>query len=84
MNKITPFGKNILVKPIEKKQILVTDEGNLCEYGEVIAVGDKVEEVKVGDVIGYTIWGVNRLVIDDEKYYFIPETDDFLLGKITL
>lgn len=84
MSNITPFGKNILVKPIEKKQILIAEQGNLCEYGEVIAVGDKVEEVKVGDVIGYTIWGVNRLVIDDEKHYFIPETDEFLLGKITL
>lgn len=86
---IEPFGNQILIEPIKKEQILVSDVGTLCEYGNVIAIGDQVEKIKVGDVIGYTVWGVNSLVIDDgsangKKYYFIPEDQRFVLGKLNL
>lgn len=79
---IQPFGRNILVKPAEKKQILVSDRGTLCEYGEVIAIGEDVDAVKIGDTIGYTVFGINKLEINDEVHYFVPQTDEFLLGKI--
>lgn len=82
--KITPFGNNILVKPTEKKQILVSDQGSLCEYGEVMAIGDDVQKIKVGDTIGYTIFGINSLEIDGKKHYFVPETAEFILGKIEM
>lgn len=83
-NNIIPFGNNILVKPTEKKQILVSDQGSMCEYGEVIAVGDDVQKIKVGDTIGYTVFGINSLEIDGKKHYFVPETAEFILGKISL
>lgn len=72
----------MLVKPVEKKQILISDSKSLCEYGEVIEVGSEVKEIKVGDTIGYLVWGINSLEIDDQKHYFVPETDEFVLGKI--
>lgn len=79
---IVPFGKNILIKPAEKKQVLVTDSGTLCEYGEVLAVGDAVEHIKVGDKIGFTVWGIQKLEIDGEWHYFLPEDSNFILGLI--
>jgi len=88
MNKITPFGNNILVKPHENQTILKSSEGSLCEYGEIIALSTELLnansncELKVGDIIGYTIWGVNRLEIENEKYYFIPYDSRFILGVI--
>lgn len=82
--KIIPFGHNILVRPTVKKQILVSDSPSLCEYGEVIAVGDKVESIKVGQNIGYTVFGINSLEIDGEKHYFVPEVSEFVLGVIEL
>lgn len=81
---IKPFGNNLLIKPIEKKQVLVGDRKTLCEYGTVIAVGDKVEHIKVGMTIGYTVFGVNHLEIDNERYYFIPEDDRFILGQLDM
>lgn len=81
---IKPFGNQILVKPVEKKQILVSERQTLCEYGEVIAVGEEVREIKVGDTIGYTVWGINHLDIENERHYFIPEDSRFILGKISL
>lgn len=80
MTKIKPFGNNILVKPIEKKQILVSDNRTLCEYGEVLGVGSEVKEVKEGDKIGFVIWGLNSLEVDGQKHYFVREDSDFILG----
>ncbi len=79
-----PFGKNIQIEPIENKQVLVSDQGSLCEYGKVIAVGSDVKEIKVGDTIGYLVWGINSLKVGEKKYYFVPETDDFILGHVEI
>lgn len=84
MDKILPFGINILIKPREDKGVLRTEEGSLCEYGDVLAVGDKVEGIKVGDILAYTKWGCKSVIIEDEKHYFIPLDDRFILGTITM
>ncbi len=81
---IKPFGNQILIEPIKKEQILVSDNNTLCEYGKVVAIGDEVEKIKVGDIIGHTVWGVNSLDINNERYYFIPEDARFILGTITM
>ncbi len=81
--KITPFGDQILIKPVEKQQILVSDDGTLNEYGEVVAIGSDVKTIKVGDKVGFSVFGVEKLVIDEQKYYFIRENAEFLLCTIT-
>lgn len=82
--KIIPFGNNILVKPHERETILKSAEGSLSEYGEVIDVGDDVKKIKVGDIIGFTIFGVNALEVDGKKAYLVPEMSEFILATITL
>lgn len=93
---IKPFGTNILIQPAAKSEILVSDQGTLCEYGKVIAIGDSVGEhwfwlfkilgikknncVKVGDNLGFLIWGVQKLIVGEQTFYFIPENSDFILG----
>lgn len=76
---IQPFGDQILVKPIEKQQVLLSEEGTLSEYGEVVAIGSHVSEIKVGDKIGFSVFGIEKLIIDEQKYYFIRESPEFLL-----
>jgi len=80
---VHPFGSQILVKPTERKQVLVSDDGTLNEYGEVVAIGDEVKKIKIGDKIGFSVFGVEKLVIDEQKYYFVKESDEFLLAVIT-
>ena len=82
--KILPFGKNVLVQPHESDTILKSAEGSLSEYGTVIAVGSKVETLKVGDTIGFTIFGINALEVEGKKAYLVPETDEFILATIEL
>lgn len=79
---IKPFGNRILVKPVQKAQLLVNDDGSLSEYGEVVAIGDGVMQIKVGDRVGFSVFGVEKLIIDDEKFYFIQESPEFLLAVI--
>lgn len=80
--KIRPFGDQILVKPVEKQQVLVSDDGTLNEYGEVTAVGDEVQKIKVGDKIGFSVFGIEKMIIEEEKFYFIRESPEFLLAVI--
>ena len=80
--KIEPLNDQILVKPEEKKQILVSDNKNFCMYGEVMAIGKDVKEIKVGDKIIYEIWGLKSPEIYGENYHFIQESSPFLLGKL--
>lgn len=84
MDKMKPFGNNILIEPVERKQILVSEQKSMCEYGKVIAVGSDVQYIQVGDLIGFTIWGINKLKINEKEYYFLPEDSRFLLGTITM
>lgn len=79
---IKPFRRWLLIKPVEKETVLVADEGTLNEYGEVIAIGDQVTQIKVGDKVGFSVFGVEKLIIDDQKHYFVKEDDEFLLGII--
>lgn len=91
--EIKPFGNNILVKPSEKKNPLLS-ERKMCEYGKVIAIGENVGRdwlgfkkkgsIKIGDTIGYTVWGLNSLEIKNEKHYFVPEDPRFILGTFSL
>ena len=77
-----PFDNNIIVKPTQKKQVLVSDNKKLCLYGEVIAVGDLVKDIKVGETIIYEKWGLKSPEIDGEEVHFISRLSPFLLGKI--
>lgn len=85
---IEPLGDNIIVRPTEKKQILVSDNKSLCLYGEVIAVSKDIllmsdnAPVKIGDKVVYEMWGLKSPEIDGEKVHFISISSPFLLGKL--
>ena len=79
---IKPFGNNILVQPIEEKQVLVSEEPSLSCYGTVLDVGQDVQRIKVGDKVAFLLWGVNHVDIEKKRYYFIPELSEFILGFV--
>ncbi len=82
-NKFEPLFNQILVRPIVEETTVLTDKRTLCEYGEVLAIGEDCKRVKVGDMVAFTIWGLNSVHIDDEQHYLVQENPDFLLGKVT-
>lgn len=76
---IKPLFNQILVQPEEQKTILKAETSFLM-YGTVLAIGDQCTQVKVGDTVCYTLWGLNHIEIDGTKHYFVPELPEFLLA----
>lgn len=79
---LKPFGSNVQIKLKEKKQIAVGDKAFLADYGEVIAIGDEVKTIKVGDVIVVRKWGIIDVDVDGNVYLFVPETDKFIISYV--
>ncbi|WP_369715146.1 co-chaperone GroES [Leptotrichia alba] len=81
---IKPIGKRILIKQTQQEE--VTKSGIVLPgtaskekpiIGEVLAVGRKIEEVKVGDKVIFEKYSGTE-VKDGEKTYLILEKDNVL------
>lgn len=78
-----PYKTNILIEPEDKNKIIGNTQTKYL-YGKVLAVGSEVKDIKVGDTIGYTMWGINKIVMADEKeHYFLQENPEFILGILS-
>lgn len=78
------FGKNIMVRP-SKKDVVLSSNANAPKYwlyGEVVSIGSEVLNVAVGDIVGYDKFGIKDIDRDGEKYFFLKEDSDFILGII--
>ena len=90
MEKLTPLGNNVIVKPAAEEQVskgglIIPDTAKEKPHeGEIIAVGPgKVNksgdlmplEVKVGDIIIYAKYGGSEIKMDEEKYLLMSEND---------
>lgn len=82
--KNTPFGNNILIEKRKKDSLLVQEDDILTEYGEILAIGDEVKKLKVGQIIGYAFFGIIDLKIGDTTYHYIPENANFILSVLEL
>ena len=86
MKQISPLGKRVLIQPIaaEKKTeggIIIPDtSGEKPMHGNVIAVGDEVKCVNVGDVAMYDRYRVFEFELNGEKQLIVQEED--LIGII--
>lgn len=79
---LKPYKNNILLALKEKKQIAVGEKPLLADYGQVIAVGEEVKDIKVGDIIVVRKWGLIDVDIDGSVYIFVPDTDKFIISKL--
>lgn len=75
------------MKPEAQQQVLASNDGVLSEYGIVTQIGAKVQDVKVGDKVGFSVFGIEKLILNEEKHYLIRETNDagfheFLLAEL--
>lgn len=73
-SKLKPYFNLMVVECVEKREEYVTDEQKFNLYGLVTSVGKDVQEVKVGDYIGFSQWGLTHLDINGKRHFFVPET----------
>ena len=82
-NSFIPYFDKIQIKPFKVERSILTEE-TLQEKGEVISIGKDCKFVKVGDIVFYQAYGYLETPADEngEKFYVVPETSAFILGKI--
>lgn len=77
---MTPILKNVLFKPFPSEEktlggIIVSDaHKEVNNKGTIVAVGNKVTKVKVGEV-GFRVknWG-DEVMVNGEKHYLMDES----------
>ena len=81
---IKPLGKRILIKQTQQEEVTKSgivlpgrDSKEKPIIGEVLAVGRKIEEVKVGDKVIFEKYSGTE-VKDGEETYLILEKDNVL------
>lgn len=76
---IKPLNSNVLIKPEEEKisETIITldDDKKTPEKGEVLAIGEEVENVKVGDRVIFIKYSPNEVTVEEEEYLIINEDD---------
>jgi co-chaperonin GroES (HSP10) len=82
MNSCRPFGRRIQVRPEQQRSVIATPDANLVERATVLAVGDEVRKIAVGDTVLFTSFGVDSVDLDGERHYFLMEDDAFILATI--
>lgn len=81
--KWVAYGNNIEILPVAKNKI-IGDTAKYYLFGTVVSKGEKVNaSIEIGDIIGYTLWGVNKIEDSNgEEHFFIQDNPDFILGII--
>lgn len=71
--QIKPYKNKIQIKIQEPKvgNLDLSSKKTATEVGEVIAIGENVKDIKVGDIVMFKSWGVDIITYQDEQYYFI-------------
>lgn len=84
---LQPLADRIVAKPVEPEStspagILLPDQAKeKTQVAEVVAVGKKVEEVKVGDKIVHTEYGPNRFKQGTDELLILKEEDVLAVVK---
>lgn len=72
--KFKPLGERVVVEPIEEKStggiVLPETVKKLHVRGKVIAIGDEVKKVKVGDIVLYEKGSVMKIETAYNEYSY--------------
>lgn len=85
MSKIKPQPYEVQLEIDEAKAGALNMESivSAVEIGKVIAIGDKVEGVKVGQKVLFKSWAVDICTIEGKIYYFLNMTTNGIKATIS-
>ena len=71
--KIKPQPNEVQIKIDEAKAGVLNMESTqtAVEFGEVVAIGDEVKGVKVGQKVLFKAWACDIVTVEGKRYYFI-------------
>jgi len=70
---LKPIGKRIIIKPIEVKHGTLLVSGLKPVQFQIIAIGDEVTKVKVGDIIYLDKYAGAEIEHEKEKFMVVEE-----------
>lgn len=83
---IKPLGTNLLLKQDKEQEkktsfgLVIAGSGKEVPQAEVVAIGDEVTKVQVGQRVLLKSWGGEDVTLGTEKYKVIPQEE--ILGII--
>ncbi len=84
---IKPMNAQIIVKPYKKPSetesgfiLSVSEEGKPVQ-GEIVAIGDKVADVAIGDIIFFKKYVPDEIEIEREMFLILSEKDVLAVVK---
>lgn len=88
--KIKPIGKVIYLKldTVEKVggssvSLDTSSKKTIREFGEVLAIGPEVTQVKVGDKLFVKGWAIDTITHNKQEYFFTNEDANGLCAKVS-
>jgi len=79
---LQPLDKRIIIKSIiaEKKASLIITKDEAPQTFQVIAIGDDVKKVNIGDVILIASFSTSEIKYEGETYTIVNETN--IIAKV--
>ena len=77
---LTPIAKRVLIKPVEENKGIIIVHNQKPSKFSVVAIGDEVTKVVVGDVVFLEKHYGVEIEHDDEKFQVIDESS--ILAKV--
>jgi chaperonin GroES len=87
---IKPLDNRVLIEPISQEEktksgIVIPDtvdeEKPKPEQGKVVAIGEKVKEIKKGDTVLFDKYGPSEIKIKNKEYLIAKESDILAIIK---
>lgn len=79
---LVPVGKRIVVRPAVQEEttksgiiLAATSQKEKPERGTVVAVGETLDGVAVGDTVVFAKYGYDEVNVGDDTYYVIKHDD---------
>ncbi len=79
---LQPLDKRIIVKPIipQKKESVIIVKDESPQSFEVVAIGDDVTKVNIGDKILIAAFSTSEVNYEGQKYVIVNETN--IIAKV--
>lgn len=72
---VQPLKNNVLIRPFALESAIKMVDDSTIEKAEVLAIGDEVTDVKVGDIIYFKDYNKDVIIEDNKEIVLIPEED---------
>lgn len=80
--KFIPYQGQVEIETIQKKSVIHGDDKELLEMGKVVAVGEGVTFLKIGDIVHFESYGCGKTApVDGIVHYVVQVNESVIRGK---